>query len=158
MAKGRKSGNKPEAVREEPTELREGKEEPTEEPGLQTIAEEAKEPTVMEEENRIMGENAPEAVREDPTELQKEKKEPAVGPELPTTAEETKESAVTEKSEKESENGKTRRRYQITCRNSINESFAGVSFQNGMAFTEDAFTASWFANKEGYTVHREKGS
>ena len=143
---------------EEPTELRQGKEEPTEEPGLQTIAEEAKEPTVMEEENRIMGENAPEAVREDPTELQKEKKEPAVGPELPTTAEETKESAVTEKSEKESENGKTRRRYQITCRNSINESFAGVSFQNGMAFTEDAFTASWFANKEGYTVHREKGS
>ena len=162
MAKGRKNmatdGGKPEAVQEEPTELRKGKEEPTAEPELPETAEGTKEAAVTEEENMTMGGNEPEAVQEEPAELRKEKEEPAAEPGLPITTEGAKEETVTEESEKESENGKTRQRYQITCRNPINESFAGVSFKDGTAFTEDAFTASWFANKEGYTVHKEKGS
>lgn len=147
-----------ETVQEKPAELREGKEEPMAEPGLPTTEEGAKELTVTEEENRTMGGNGSEAMQEEPAELRKGKEEPAAEPGLPTTAEGAKEAVVTEESEKKSENGKTGRRYQITCRNPISETFAGVSFNNGMAFTEDAFTASWFANKEGYTVHKEKGS
>lgn len=43
-------------------------------------------------------------------------------------------------------------RYKIECCNQINESFGGVSFQNGVAYTDSCFTASWFRNKVGYTV------
>lgn len=48
--------------------------------------------------------------------------------------------------------------YQITCCNPINESFGGVTFKEGVACTNDGFTASWFRNKEGYTVSAEKGT
>lgn len=44
--------------------------------------------------------------------------------------------------------------YKIICCNLINESFGGVTFHNGIAHTNDSYTASWFRNK-GYTVIRE---
>ena len=45
--------------------------------------------------------------------------------------------------------------YKIVCRNAINETFGGVSFSNGVAYTKNSFTASWFRNKEGYIVEKE---
>lgn len=44
--------------------------------------------------------------------------------------------------------------YQITCCNPVSESFGGVIFKEGVAYTKDGFTASWFRNKEGYAVKR----
>lgn len=44
------------------------------------------------------------------------------------------------------------KKYEIVCRNPINEAFGGVSFHEGIAHTSNGFTASWFNNKEGYIV------
>ena len=44
--------------------------------------------------------------------------------------------------------------YQITCCNPVSEYFGGVIFKEGVAYTKDGFTASWFRNKEGYIVSR----
>lgn len=44
--------------------------------------------------------------------------------------------------------------YKITCCNPINDSFGGVAFVNGVAYTKDGFTASWFRNRKGYTVSK----
>lgn len=44
--------------------------------------------------------------------------------------------------------------YKITCCNPINDSFAGVTFVNGVACTKNGFTASWFRNRKGYTVSK----
>lgn len=43
-------------------------------------------------------------------------------------------------------------RYKIVCYQTVNKQIGGLSFQNGVAYTEDAYTASWFGNKAGYTV------
>ena len=45
----------------------------------------------------------------------------------------------------------------ITCRNKISKVIGGVSFVNGVGYTNNGFTASWFSNKDGYEV-REAGS
>ncbi len=42
--------------------------------------------------------------------------------------------------------------YKITCRNRISKVIGGVSFVNGVGYTNDGFTASWFGNKDGYEV------
>ncbi len=42
--------------------------------------------------------------------------------------------------------------FMIICRNKINKMIGGVSFVNGVGYTRDGFTASWFGNKEGYEV------
>lgn len=47
--------------------------------------------------------------------------------------------------------------FMITCRNKISKVIGGVSFVNGVGYTSDGFTASWFGNKDGYEV-REAGS
>lgn len=47
--------------------------------------------------------------------------------------------------------------YKITCRNRISKVIGGVSFVNGVGYTNDGFTASWFGNKDGYEV-KEAGS
>lgn len=47
--------------------------------------------------------------------------------------------------------------YKITCRNKISKAIGGVSFVNGVGYTSDGFTASWFGNKDGYEV-KETGS
>ncbi len=47
--------------------------------------------------------------------------------------------------------------YRITCRNKISKVIGGVSFVNGVGYTNDGFTASWFGNKDGYEV-KEAGS
>lgn len=47
--------------------------------------------------------------------------------------------------------------YRITCRNKISKVIGGVSFVNGVGYTNDGFTASWFGNKDGYEV-KESGS
>lgn len=44
--------------------------------------------------------------------------------------------------------------FRITCRNRISESVGGVEFVDGTGYTRDGFSASWFANKSGYTVSR----
>lgn len=48
-----------------------------------------------------------------------------------------------------------RRRYKIVCCNPIDEDIGGVSFHEGVAYTDDSYAASWFKNKEGYTVGKE---
>lgn len=47
--------------------------------------------------------------------------------------------------------------YRITCRNKISKVIGGVSFVDGVGYTSDGFTASWFGNKDGYEV-KEAGS
>lgn len=47
--------------------------------------------------------------------------------------------------------------FMIICRNKISKVIGGVSFVNGVGYTSDGFTASWFGNKYGYEV-REAGS
>lgn len=47
--------------------------------------------------------------------------------------------------------------FMITCRNKISKVIGGVSFMNGVGYTSDGFTASWFGNKDGYEV-KEAGS
>ncbi len=47
--------------------------------------------------------------------------------------------------------------FMITCRNKISKVISGVSFVNGVGYTSDGFTASWFGNKDGYEV-RKAGS
>ena len=42
--------------------------------------------------------------------------------------------------------------YVITCRNKVTNVIGGVKFDNGVGRTDDAFAASWFAAKDGYTV------
>lgn len=42
--------------------------------------------------------------------------------------------------------------FMITCRNRISKLVGGVDFQNGVGYTTDGFTASWFGNKDGYDV------
>ena len=42
--------------------------------------------------------------------------------------------------------------YVITCRNNVTKVIGGVKFDNGVGRTDDAFAASWFAAKDGYTV------
>jgi len=44
--------------------------------------------------------------------------------------------------------------YHIICRNKVTKNIGGVDFVDGVGYTEDAFEASWFASKEGYTVNR----
>lgn len=46
-------------------------------------------------------------------------------------------------------------RYKIVCCQTVSKQIGGLSFQNGVAYTEDAYTASWFGNKAGYTVSKE---
>lgn len=60
------------------------------------------------------------------------------------------ESATDSDAEKQ---GKTS--YKIVCNRPISKTFGGVTFINGEARTEDAFTASWFRNKKGYAVTKE---
>lgn len=45
--------------------------------------------------------------------------------------------------------------YRITCRNKISEVIGGVMFVAGVGYTRDAYSASWFANKDGYSVSEE---
>lgn len=44
------------------------------------------------------------------------------------------------------------RLYRITCRNKVTETIGGVKFVDGVGYTGDGFSASWFANKSGYEV------
>lgn len=44
--------------------------------------------------------------------------------------------------------------FRITCRNKISKVIGGVSFVNGVGYTSDGFTASWFGNKDGYEVKK----
>lgn len=46
-------------------------------------------------------------------------------------------------------------RYKITCRNAFSKEIGGVTFVEGVGYTGDGFTASWFSNKEGYEVVKE---
>lgn len=46
----------------------------------------------------------------------------------------------------------------IICRNKINKMIGGVSFVDGIGYTSDGFTASWFGNKEGYEVNEVRNS
>lgn len=46
------------------------------------------------------------------------------------------------------------RRYRIICRNKVTETIGGVKFVDGVGYTKDGFSASWFANKNGYEVSR----
>lgn len=43
--------------------------------------------------------------------------------------------------------------YRITCRNKVSETIGGVKFVDGVGYTKDGFSASWFENKGGYTVN-----
>lgn len=45
--------------------------------------------------------------------------------------------------------------YRITCRNRISETIGGVMFVEGVGYTRNAYSASWFANKDGYSVSEE---
>lgn len=42
--------------------------------------------------------------------------------------------------------------YRIACRNAVSKEIGGVAFTNGVGYTNDGFTASWFSNKDGYEV------
>lgn len=44
------------------------------------------------------------------------------------------------------------KRYRIACRNKVTETIGGVKFVDGVGYTGDGFSASWFANKSGYEV------
>ena len=44
------------------------------------------------------------------------------------------------------------KKYRIICRNRITKQVGGVDFMNGEGYTIDAYAASWFAAKDGYTV------
>ncbi len=44
------------------------------------------------------------------------------------------------------------KKYRIICRNRIMKQIGGVDFMNGEGYTFDAYAASWFAAKDGYTV------
>lgn len=48
-----------------------------------------------------------------------------------------------------------KKRFRITCRNNVSEMIGGVNFAAGVGYTEDSYSASWFANKDGYKVDRE---
>lgn len=67
---------------------------------------------------------------------------------------ETEENLGASKEEPETEKGISGK-YRIVCCNPINEAFGGVRFYDGVAYTNDSFTASWFRNKEGYVVEKE---
>lgn len=45
-----------------------------------------------------------------------------------------------------------RKKYKISCCNPVNKAIGGVKFRDGIAYTDDAYTASWFGNKAGYNV------
>lgn len=60
-----------------------------------------------------------------------------------------------EKELEEKKAAAVRGRYKIVCCNPIDEDFGGVSFHEGIAYTDDSYAASWFKNKEGYTVGKE---
>ncbi len=67
------------------------------------------------------------------------------------------EQAPEEKVDAEGEQAKTseavpKSSYVITCRNKVTKVIGGVKFDNGVGRTDDAFAASWFAAKDGYTV------
>lgn len=42
--------------------------------------------------------------------------------------------------------------FKITCRNNVSGMIGGVMFQDGVGYTRDGYSASWFANKDGYSV------
>lgn len=42
--------------------------------------------------------------------------------------------------------------FRITCRNKVTEMIGGVKFVDGVGYTDDAYAASWFTNKNGYKV------
>lgn len=42
--------------------------------------------------------------------------------------------------------------YIITCRNKATKLICGIDFVDGVGRTDDAYAASWFASKDGYTV------
>ncbi|MCM1304574.1 MAG: hypothetical protein NC305_13330 [Lachnospiraceae bacterium] len=42
--------------------------------------------------------------------------------------------------------------FRVTCRNKISGTIGGVEFVDGVGYTSDGFSASWFANKDGYSV------
>lgn len=90
--------------------------------------------------------------------MEKKKKVPAnqKPDDHPAASEERAEMSV--KEPETLEKADTGPNYRITCCNLINESFGGVTFKEGVACTDDGFTASWFRNKEGYTVSAEKGT
>ena len=83
----------------------------------------------------------------------KTSEKPELGGQSETLAKEVKtEMYVVEAEAQERPN--TENSYKITCCNPINDSFGGVTFKNGVAHTKNVFTASWFGNKEGYTVSK----
>lgn len=47
-------------------------------------------------------------------------------------------------------------RYKITCCNPVNKQIGGIVFRDGVAYTDDAYAASWFRNKKGYVVTMKK--
>lgn len=42
--------------------------------------------------------------------------------------------------------------FRITCRNNVSGMIGGVMFLGGVGYTRDGYSASWFANKDGYSV------
>lgn len=44
-----------------------------------------------------------------------------------------------------------KQKYKIICRNPVSKEIGGVTFVNGVGYTDDGFTASWFRNR-GYEV------
>lgn len=42
--------------------------------------------------------------------------------------------------------------FKITCRNNVSGLIGGVVFLGGVGYTRDSYSASWFANKDGYSV------
>ncbi|MCI8358069.1 MAG: hypothetical protein HFI51_07980 [Lachnospiraceae bacterium] len=90
--------------------------------------------------------------------MEKKKKAPAnQKPDDHTVASEEK-AEMSAKESKALEKANTEHVYQITCCNPVSGSFGGVTFKEGVAYTKDGFTASWFRNKEGYIVSAEKGT
>lgn len=45
--------------------------------------------------------------------------------------------------------------FTITCRNNVSGMIGGVMFRDGVGYTRDGYSASWFANKDGYSVDSE---
>lgn len=46
--------------------------------------------------------------------------------------------------------------FRITCRNKVSGTIGGVEFVDGVGYTSNGFSASWFANKDGYSVDSGK--
>lgn len=53
--------------------------------------------------------------------------------------------------EKENTFLQEKQKYKVICRNPVSKEIGGVTFVNGVGYTDDGFTASWFRNR-GYGV------